>query len=146
MVIYTPTHSHTQPPTQTHTQAHSHTHNTHDTHTHARTHTTQTHIHTEVIYSPCMMDPTKEILVPGLKMQNLVKWLSTSKPAKGYYHKGFLAIGQFHVSENILINCLIALTSLLDALDACKNVLQPMGIRRPTGIKQLCNERNIRQR
>ena len=45
-------------------------------------------------------------------------------------------IGQLHVSESILINCLIALTSRLDALDARKNVLQPMGIRRSTGIKQ----------
>ena len=46
-------------------------------------------------------------------------------------------IGQLHVSENILIDCLIALTSRLDALDARKNVLQPMGICRSTGIKQL---------
>ena len=46
-------------------------------------------------------------------------------------------IGQLHVSKNILINCLIVLTSRLDALDACKNVLQPMGIQRSTGIKQL---------
>ena len=42
-------------------------------------------------------------------------------------------IGQLHVSENILINCLIALTSRLDAR---KNVLQPMGIRQSMGIKQ----------
>ena len=44
-----------------------------------------------------------------------------------------ILIGQFHVSENILINCLIALTSQLDAR---KNVLQPMGIQRSMGIKQ----------
>ena len=45
-------------------------------------------------------------------------------------------IGQFYIGKNILINSLIALTSRLDALDARKNVLQPMGIRQSTGIKQ----------
>ena len=43
---------------------------------------------------------------------------------------------QFHVSENILITFLIAVTSRLDAVDAHKNVLQPMGIRRSTVIKR----------
>ena len=46
-------------------------------------------------------------------------------------------IGQFHVSENILITFLIAVTSRLDAVDARKNVLQPMRIRRSTVIKRL---------
>ena len=46
---------------------------------------------------------------------------------RGYLVVRFI-IGQLHVSENILINCLIVLMSRLDALDACKNVLQPMGI------------------
>ena len=45
-------------------------------------------------------------------------------------------IGQFHVSENILITFLIVVTSRLDAVVAHKNVLQPMRIRRSTVIKR----------
>ena len=45
-------------------------------------------------------------------------------------------IGQFHVSENILITFLIAVTSRLHAVDAHKNVLQPTRIRRSTVIKR----------
>ena len=41
----------------------------------------------------------------------------------------FFAIDHLHASENILIEKLIVVTSLLDAVVAHKNVLQPMGIR-----------------
>ena len=44
----------------------------------------------------------------------------------GRHSKKLVTISQLHVSENILISFLIALTSRLDAR---KNVLQPMGIR-----------------
>ena len=46
------------------------------------------------------------------------------------------AIDHLHASENILIEQLIVVTSRLDALVTHKNVLQPMGIRRSTAIKQ----------
>ena len=48
----------------------------------------------------------------------------------------YLQIDHLHASENILIEQLIAVTSRLDALVTHKNVLQPMGIRRSTAIKQ----------
>ena len=40
-----------------------------------------------------------------------------------------MLIDHLHASKNILIALLIAVTSQLDALAACKNVLQPIGIR-----------------
>ena len=46
-------------------------------------------------------------------------------------------IDHLYTSKNILIAFLIVVMSWLDALDACENVLQPMGIQWSTVIKQL---------
>ena len=46
-----------------------------------------------------------------------------------WHNQYLVTIDHLYVSKNILITFIIAVTSRLDAVDACKNVLYPMGFR-----------------
>ena len=77
----------------------------------------------------------------GSAIGNTLYWLNFSYQLSDQYVYQIASrsniIDHLHASENILITFLIAVTSRLDAVVARKNVLQPMGIRQSTVIKQL---------
>ena len=108
------------------------------TYTHARTHVhAHTHKHTntrQLLKLACRHTACLPYINYSALCLSTAHWLSYNNSTMLEMSK---TIDHLHANENILITFLIVVTSWLDALDAHKNVLQPMGIRWSTVIKQL---------